>query len=416
VCSPVLRTLSWGQLVISSSEFRQPVCFSVRGNCHLNVPRPAKSLRVEKGWTYVTKPSLPPLREYVQLLDRIWASRILTNNGLQAVEFERRLREYLRGDYVNVVANGTLALQLALRATVKAKRSVITTPFTFPATTTALIWEGYSPVFADIDPETFNLDPHSVEGAITEEVGGILSVHVFGNPAGSDKLESLARRRGVPLIFDGAHAFGVRTSHGSLFTRGNATTLSFHATKGFHTFEGGAVVTRSHNISRQIQLLRNFGIASEEQVEVPGINAKMNEAQAALGILNLRYIDKWIDCRRVRYELYRDLFSGTPGVQLQQVIASRYNYSYMPILLPSRRIRDLVFKNLLRNRIRPRKYFWPLTSAATFSRKYRKVATPIARNVSSRIITLPIFPDLPLSEVQRITRCVQSVLRETTGR
>lgn len=373
-----------------------------------------QGLRISRGTTYVTRPSLPTIGEYVQLLRQIWASRILTNNGPFLARLETRLKRYLHVDFVDVVANGTLALQLATRAAFERPGSVVTTPFTFPATTTSLIWEGFSPRFVDIDPDTYNLNPDEVESVLDPRTVGILSVHVFGNIAGSDRLDAIARRRHVPLLFDGAHIFGVRLEDGSPFNRGDATTLSFHATKGYHTFEGGAVVSRAAGYSKRIRLMRNFGIASEEDVELAGINAKMSEAHAAMGLLNLRYLDDWIRLRRARYLLYVDLLRAFPEVLFQKVDLTYHNFTYMPILLPSRRVRDRVYANLLRARVHPRKYFYPLTSAPIFSRKYLDRKIPNAVRVADRVLTLPLYPDLPLSEVHRIVKLVRETLSESS--
>jgi dTDP-4-amino-4,6-dideoxygalactose transaminase len=368
-------------------------------------------LKVNEGLTYVTRPSLPPYHEYLRYLKRIWRTRVLTNNGPFAAKFEADLAAYTGAAHVDVVANGTLALQLAIKTVFRPGSVVITSPFTFPATTTALLWEGMTPLFVDIDPATLNLDPELVKQRLGGRVDGILSVHVFGNPAGSEAVAALGRQFGFPVVFDAAHAFGIAARGRNLLERGDASTLSFHATKSFHTFEGGAVVSRSERISRKVRLLRNFGIVSEEEVKLPGINAKMNEMQAAMGLLNLRYIDRWIRARKRRYELYRDLLSSNEEVSFQRLELSQHNFTYMPVIFRTRRLRDRVSVILARHRIRARKYFYPLTSRPSFARRFATAPLPIAEATSQRILTLPIYPDLPLAEVRRISTIVLKVLK-----
>lgn len=360
---------------------------------------------------YVTRPGIPPLGEYVQLLRKIWGSRILTNHGPLVVEFERRLKRYLRASQVDVVANGTLALQLLYKTLFRRGFKIITTPFTFVATTTALLWEGMTPVFVDIDPGTFNLDTELVKEQLEKGVDGLVAVHVFGNPAGCVSLSELSKTWGIPLIFDAAHAFGVRVTGDDLFELGDASALSFHATKNFHTFEGGAVVSSNQRLSHRVRLLRNFGIASEEKVEVPGINAKMSEAHAAMGVVNLRYVDRWIKARKERYDRYVDLLARFDGLQFQRVEASRYNYAYMPVVFESRRIRDGVYDALHQRRIYARKYFYPMASRLPFSRKFESNRLPVAQRVSQGILTLPLYPDLSLDDVDRVSKFVLEAMR-----
>lgn len=358
--------------------------------------------------TYVTRPSLPPLEEFVGHLRGIWRSRWLTNDGPIARRFEAALERRFGGPRVSVTTNGTLALQLIYRTVFRTGQRVVTTPFTFAATTTALAWEGLAPEFADIDPETFNLDPSSVAAHLEGGAEGIVGVHVFGNPAGSRELHDLAKRHGASLAFDGAHAFGVRLGSELLFALGNATALSFHATKNFHTFEGGAVLTSDLALHRRLRLLRAFGIPGpDEGPAEPGINAKMTEVQAAMGLANLGYVDRWIRARGERYELYRDLLGSVPSVSFQRLAPCRYNYIYMPILLDSQRSRDRVHRHLVRHGVQPRKYFYPPTHRFPFLGKARRDPCPVATDVARRVLTLPLYPDLSLSEVRRIARLVK---------
>jgi dTDP-4-amino-4,6-dideoxygalactose transaminase len=359
----------------------------------------------------VTLPSLPPFEEYTELLREVWDTHWLTNQGPLADRLEAGLRRYLPSPHVDAVTNGTLALQLSYRAVFPRKGVVITTPFTFAATTTSLVWEGYTPRFVDIDPVTFNLDPALVDAALRDDVVGIVAVHVFGNPAGGPALSRLAASRNVKLVFDAAHAFGVRTRPVPLWSLGNASTLSFHATKSFHSFEGGAVVTSEANVSRRVRRLRNFGLRGPEEVVEAGINAKLNEAQAAMGLLNLRYIDGWIRLRKERYDRYRSELEGTGGVQFQELAKCRYNYTYMPILLPTKRLRDRVARDLERSGVRPRKYFFPPTHVAPYLRGSRRASCPVAESVSSRVLCLPLHPALGVSDVRRISAIVRTVVQ-----
>jgi dTDP-4-amino-4,6-dideoxygalactose transaminase len=350
------------------------------------------------------------------MLRQIWDSRWLTNNGPFVTTLETELSRYLPTRHVRVVANGTLALQIALRAVESPKGIVITTPFTFAATTTALAWEGFEPRFADIDRDTFNLSAESVARVLSDQVVGILPVHVFGNLAGAREIAALAKERSKWTIFDAAHSFGVRSTEGSPFDLGDASVLSFHATKSFHTFEGGGVSSRNRQIVRRVERLRNFGFRVPGDAPSPGINAKMNEAQAAMGRVNLRYIEGWIRARRDRSELYRDLLAPLRVIEFQRVEASRYNYTYMPILLPSRRLRDRVDRHLRRNGIWPRRYFYPLTSHLSFLPKAARHACPVAEEIANRVLCLPLYSELPLDQIHRIVDRVRDGLRSSRTR
>ncbi len=359
--------------------------------------------------TYVTRPSLPPIQEYLQLLQQAWKNRWLTNAGPLVARFEAELARRLSVGYVASTTNATLALQLLYRTALPQGRRVVTTPFTFPATTTALLWEGYRPVFADVDPETFNLDVESVAQRLEEDGAGVVGVHTFGNPAGAVDLARLAGRRGVPCLFDAAHAFGVRLAGRSLLALGDASVLSFHATKNFHTFEGGAVATPLRRLFERLEPLRNFGLQGDGgPPRAPGINAKMTEAQAAMGLVNLRYVDGWIALRRVRYELYRELLAGVSGVDFQRLSPCRYNYIYAPILLANRRRRDRVARDLERAGIHARKYFYPAAHRLSFVPRSERDRCPVAQNLAERVLCLPLYPDLPIATVRRTARIVRA--------
>lgn len=362
----------------------------------------------------LTRPSLPPLEDFQALLPRLWATGTVTNGGPYVRELETRLTRFLPARNVCAVTNGTLALQLALRAVGGSQGVVITTPFTFAATTTALAWQGFTPRFADIDRETFILDPERVSDKWDRDVVGVLPVQVFGNPAGSRELAALARERSRWAIFDSAHSFGVKVSGGSLFDLGDASMLSFHATKSFHTFEGGAVTTSSRRLARRIERLRNFGFQDTEvtgDVSEPGINAKMTEPQAAVGLLNLRHLRGWIRARGERFRLYHDLLATLRVVEFQRVEADRPNFIYMPILLPNRRLRDRVYRNLFRKGIRPRRYYLRLTNQFSFVPRALRGNCPVAEEISERVLCLPLYHELPLDEVHRIADLVRDGLR-----
>ncbi len=369
-------------------------------------PRAAASPKI-----YVTRPSLPPIEEYEALLRKIWKSRQLSNSGPFLKEFELRLARYLPARRVAALANGTLALQLALRAVGGRRGTVITTPFTFAATTTALLWEGFTPEFVDVDPETFVLDPALVAERIGgDDVVGLLPVHVFGNPAGARELAALAKEHARWTIFDAAHSFGVRPTEGRLFDLGDASILSFHATKNFHTFEGGAVASRDRAIDRRIRELRNFGFLASDDIRDIGINAKMNEAQAAMGIVNLRHVGQWIRDRGVRARLYRDLLAPLGVVGFQRLEVGRYNFAYLPVLLPDRRRRDGVFRSLRRHGIYARRYFYPLTSHFSFAPPELRRPCPVAEDIADRILCLPMYDTLPLDQVHRVVDRVKEAL------
>jgi dTDP-4-amino-4,6-dideoxygalactose transaminase len=356
----------------------------------------------------VTKSELPPLDKYVNFLRKIWDSSWLTNDGEFVQLLGRRLEEYLKVKELVLMSNGTLALQIALRA-LGIKGEVITTPFTFAATTNVLLWEGLTPVFADINPETFNLDPVDVERKITEKTSAVLAVHVYGNPCYVSQLESICNRHNLRLIFDAAHAFGVEYGGKSIAAFGDVSTLSFHATKVFNTIEGGAVVTRNPEIAEKLKLMRNHGIRSEFEVVLPGTNAKMNEFQAAMGLCNLDSVDEAISARKTLYDRYIEGLSILPGVSFQKVIASKYNYSYMPVLLGSKEERDSAYSFLIKGGVKPRKYFFPLTANFNYfkgsSIKFADLLN--ANDVASKILCLPLYPCLDVSSVDYICSIIK---------
>lgn len=357
----------------------------------------------------VTRPDLPPLEEYIRYLKKIWASRWLTNNGEFVQLLEKRLKEYLKSKYLVIVSNGTLALQLALKA-FDLKGEVITTPFTFAATTNVILWEGLRPIFADIDQHTFNIDPNDVEQKITNKTCAILGVHVYGNPCQVEKLQEIAQKHGLKLLFDGAHAFGVEYKNQSVLKFGDASTLSFHATKAFNTIEGGAIAVQNKEFFERLQLLRNHGIKSEEEVVIPGTNAKMNEFQAVMGLCNLQNVEERILQRKKIYEYYKRRLSEY--VSFQEITASKYNYAYMPVCFGSLKKRDKIYSELLKNGIKTRKYFYPLTTDFDYFKRgkmnlVKNYNLKRARDISNRVLCLPLYPDLEMKNVDRIVKIIK---------
>jgi dTDP-4-amino-4,6-dideoxygalactose transaminase len=362
----------------------------------------------------VTRSDVPSLQKYIECLERIWASRQLTNNGEFVKLLENRLEEYLGVKNLILVANGTLALQLTLRLLGR-EGEVITTPFTFAATTNAILWERLTPVFADIDPETFNIDPKEVERNITDKTIAILAVHVYGNPCYVEQLQAVAEKHNLQLIYDAAHAFGVEYNNQSVLNYGDVSTLSFHATKVFSTVEGGAMVVKNNDLFERMRLLRNHGITSEEEVAYVGINAKMNELQAAMGLCNLDSINEKMQSRRKLCEQYRGKLEDA-GVQFQEITASKYNYGYMPICFQDKRKRDEFFNDTATTEIYTRKYFYPLTANHDYFRAksvnlVEKYGLKRASDISNRVLCLPLYPDLEIAVVDKIVSVMRTLLK-----
>jgi len=356
---------------------------------------------------YVTRPYLPPLSEFITYLEQIWESKWLTNNGPFHEKLEKRLADYLGVEHLALFANGTLALVTALQA-LRITGEVITTPFSFVATAHSLLWNGIKPVFVDINPETFNLDPKKIEAAITPHTTAILPVHVYGKPCDVEEIQKIADTYGLKVIYDAAHAFGVNYKGESILKHGDLSTLSFHATKVFTTFEGGAIVCPDAKTKKRIDDLKNFGYADEVTVVAPGINAKMNEFQAALGLLQLKHIDKAIDRRCEIDKQYRKELSSIPGIlPLPLPVDSKYNYAYFPILIKKEYplLRDELNEKLRQHGIYARRYFYPLISEFPMYRGLPSAAQlnlPVAQKVASEVLCLPIYPDLQLDIVQKL--------------
>lgn len=358
----------------------------------------------------VTKPELPNIDEYNKYLKIIWKNNWLTNDGELVRLLEKKLKEYLGVKNLLVVTNGTIAIQLTLKA-FDLKGEIITTPYTFAATTTSILWEGLTPVFADIDPETFNIDPKDVEKKITKNTSAILAVHVYGNACDVRELAKIAAQHNIKLIYDAAHAFAVEYQNKSLLSFGDISTLSFHATKTFHTIEGGAIIAKDNKIFEKLKLLRDFGIQSEEKIVLPGINAKMNEFQAAMGLCNLKHLKKNNKRREKIYKRYKKNLLKTKRIRFQSLNVSKYNYSYMPVCFKNKKTRDNVYKKLLESNIKARKYFYPLTSDFEFNKREKlteKFGLHNAKFVSDRILCLPIYPSLKKDDVDKISNIINN--------
>lgn len=361
---------------------------------------------------FVTQPFLPPLEEFQPYLEQIWKSKWLTNGGPFHQEFEKKLSDYLGVEHLALFANGTLALVTALQA-LRITGEVITTPFSFVATTHSLLWNGIKPVFVDIHPETFNLDPEKIEAAITPRTTAIMPVHVYGKPCDVEKMQKIADIYGLKIIYDAAHAFGVRYKGESLLKHGDLSTLSFHATKVFNTFEGGAIVCPDAKTKRRIDDLKNFGYNGEVTVVAPGINAKMNELQASFGLLQLKHVDKAIDRRREIDNLYRQELSSVSGIFCPLLPADTiYNCAYFPILVEKEYSlsRDELNDKLRQHGIFARRYFYPLISEFPMYRGLPSAAQsnlPVAKKVADQVLCLPIYPALENESVARITAIIK---------
>lgn len=361
---------------------------------------------------FVTRTKLPPIHRYFKYLQKIWSNNWVTNNGQLVQELELNLKDYLKVYNLTLVTNATLALQMAFKSLDISEGEVITTPFTFVATTNVILWEKLRPVFVDINPETFNIDPEEIEKKITKNTRAILAVHVYGNPCEVNRIKEIALKHNLKVIYDAAHAFGVEYSGSSVLNYGDISVLSFHATKVFNTIEGGALISPNQKTDEVNRLMRNFGIVNEETVALPGINAKMNEFQAAMGLCNLQTVNRDIRSRDKMYHLYLASLGKIKGLKFQKLVASRYNYSYMPVLFRNKQHRDLIYDILKENGVHARKYFYPLTSDFDYfdeaTKKTNSQKLPIASDISSRVLCLPLFAELTRDDVNRIISIISN--------
>ena len=360
----------------------------------------------------VSKPLLPDPADYAKELNDIWSSSILTNHGPKAQELERALSLYLGIPSLELVANGTLALHIALKAVSRSKK-VLTTPFSFIATTSSIVWEGMEPVFVDIKPQDFTIDEDLVEQALKKDdsIKTILATHVYGFACNVDRLEELGKRYGVKVIYDAAHAFGVTYDGRSLLTYGDISTLSFHATKVFHTGEGGAVFSKSSETMEKIHLLRNFGFLTPETFAGVGMNAKMSELHAAMGLCLLKIVDGAIEKRRKLSMLYGEILSrNSPELtQPQPMMACSRNYAYFPILCKSETQLERIRTKMEKLSVTTRRYFYPSLNTLSY---VTPSSCPISEDTSKRILCLPLYADLEPSQVEWIATEVAKVACE----
>lgn len=361
----------------------------------------------------VTSPLLPHLDEFQELLKEIWSSKWITNNGSFHKQLEKELAEYLKVPYISLFTNGTLPLITALQA-LRITGEVITTPYSFVATTHSLWWNGIKPIFVDVDPKTCNLDPTKIEEAITPKTTAIMPVHCYGKPCDVDAIQEIADKYGLKVIYDAAHAFGVEVNGTSILTAGDMSTLSFHATKVYNTIEGGALVMHDEQTKKRIDYLKNFGFADETTVVAPGINSKVDEIRAAYGLLNLKIVDAAIAKRQQVAEAYRSALRGITGITFfDDMPGVRHNYSYFPIFVDSEKYgitRDELYFKLKEANILGRRYFYPLISE--FS-TYRGLSSanpanlPVANKLASSVICLPMHHELTEKDIDRVIVCIK---------
>lgn len=361
----------------------------------------------------VTSPLLPSLDEFIPYLEDIWQRKWLTNNGHYHQELEKALCEYLKVPYISLFTNGTLPLITALQA-LRITGEVITTPYSFVATTHSLWWNGIKPVFVDIDPATGNLDPDKIEAAITPQTTAIMPVHVYGMPCDTERIQAISDKYGLKVIYDAAHAFGVEVNGKSILEAGDMSTLSFHATKVYNTIEGGALVCHDEKTKKRIDYLKNFGFAGETEVVAPGINSKMDEVRSAYGLLNLRQVDAAIANRKAVAELYREGLKEVEGITfLSDIEGIRHNYSYFPIFIDATKYgmtRDELYFKMKEDGVLGRRYFYPLIS--TFS-TYRglpsatKENLPNAHKMADSVICLPMYAELNKLDVINVLKTIR---------
>jgi len=360
---------------------------------------------------FVTQPYLPPLDEFIPYLEKIWESKQLTNNGPFHQQLEQALGDYLGVEHIALFTNGTIALITALQS-LRITGEVITTPYSFVATSHSLLWNGIKPVFVDIDRDTFNLDPAKIEAAITPQTTAILPVHCYGHPCDVEAIQKIADNYNLKVIYDAAHAFGVRDAGGSILRHGDLSVLSFHATKVFNTFEGGAIVCPDAKTKARIDHLKNFGHVSEVAVVAPGINGKMSEINAAFGLLQLKHIDKALAHRKEIDAAYRERLKGVKGIQCVQDYREKVaNYAYFPILVEADYpiSRDALDQKLRESGIHPRRYFYPLISEFSMYRGLPSAQAdnlPVAAATSQKVLCLPIYPALDIAQVEAIVKLI----------
>ena len=360
----------------------------------------------------VTQTSMPPYEEYINEIKDIWDSHWLTNMGPKHNLLESRLKEYLSVENISLFTNGHNALELCLQA-MNLSGEVITTPFTFASTTHAIVRNGLTPVFCDINPIDYTMDVTKIESLITDKTTAIVPVHVYGHVCNIEEIECIAKKYGLKVIYDAAHVFGVRYKGLGIGNFGDASMFSFHATKVYHTIEGGAICYHNEELGRELYKLRDFGIKDAETIDGVGSNAKMNEFVAAMGLCTLRHVEDEIAKRKAVVECYRDNLSGIDSLQLPPIQENvQSNYAYFPIVIHEKEFgatRNEIFAALAENNIHARKYFYPLTNAFdAYHGKFDPNRTPVALHISKRVLTIPLYADLPLEDVNRISSIIKS--------
>lgn len=356
----------------------------------------------------VTSPLLPSLEEFLPSLEDIWNRKWLTNNGYYHQKLEQALCDYLQVPYISLFTNGTLPLLCALQA-LRITGEVITTPYSFVATTHSLWWNGIKPVFVDIDPETCNIDPEKIEDAITPRTTAIMPVHVYGKPCDTDRIQAIADKYGLKVIYDAAHAFGVKVNGESILNAGDISTLSFHATKVYNTIEGGALVCHDEKTKKRIDYLKNFGFAGETEIVAPGINGKIDEIRSAYGLLNLKQVDTAIEARHQIAIKYRKVLRNVNGLHVMEDIPGvRHNYSYFPIFVDAEKYgmtRDELYFKMKEQNVFGRRYFYPLISEFSTYRgldSARLDNLPVAHKIANSVICLPMYAGLSEDDIDRI--------------
>ena len=358
---------------------------------------------------YVTQSVLPDLKDFIPYLEEIWENKILTNGGPLHQQLEKELCQYLGVDYISLFNNGTIALITALQALGLKEGEVITTPYTFIATAHAIVWNNLTPVFVDIDPVTSNIDPQAVEKAVTENTVAILPVHCYGIPCDVDALQAVADKHNLKLVYDAAHAFGAKYKGQSLLNYGDLSMVSFHATKVFNTFEGGAIVCHSAEMKQHIDQLKNFGIVDETTVNDVSMNGKLSEVHAALGLLQLKTIDQTLQARQKVDSHYRKLLADIKGITcIQRPNLDKDNYSYFPVIISSSfsLSRDELFEKLKQHNIYARKYFYPLMTEFSVYKPYQS-DTPSAKQLSEQVLCLPMYPNLSTDNIEKIVKIIK---------
>lgn len=370
------------------------------------IPRFKRRINKMSNKILVTRSSMPSLEEFEEEIKDIWDTHWLTNMGSKHKRLESQLKEYLGVENISLMTNGHLSLELGIQA-MNLTGEVITTPFTFASTTHAIVRNGLTPVFCDIDPNDFTMDVTKLESLITDRTSAIVPVHVYGNVCNIEEIERIARKYDLKVIYDAAHTFGVKYKGKGIGSYGDVSMFSFHATKVFNTIEGGAVCFKDEDLGKRLYKLKNFGIKNESVVDGVGSNAKMNEFQAAMGLCNLKHVDEEIQKRKKLVEQYRANFKDVPGIKISPIQESvKSNYAYFPIMIDEKLFgvsRNEIYDKLKEYNIFARKYFYPLTNTfECFHGQYNVNDTPMALHVSKRVLTLPLFADLEINQVNKI--------------